>query len=172
MGGELNLPLFSYFLAAVAALFGWSEIALHLAGLVVAFIAAIGIHTLAQMWCKRPLLATLIAIFTPAFLVSSTTLMCDVSMLCLWIWALVFWERGLGRGKTHGHSSVAGVLMGLAVLTKYSVVTLLPVLPVSSILRTRKAGWWLVAFGRAIDHAGGIRMITAKFTAGDRFQRP
>ena len=70
-----NPPLMSYFLAGVASLFGWNEIVLHLAGLAVAFAAAAGIYSLARMWCDRPLLATLIAIVTPAFLVSSTTLM-------------------------------------------------------------------------------------------------
>ena len=91
-----NPPLMSYFLAGVASLFGWSEIVLHLACLVVAFLAALGIYSLAQMWCQRPLLATVVAIFTPAFLVSSTTLMCDVMMLGFWIWAIVLWERALG----------------------------------------------------------------------------
>src|ERR1035441_6155330 len=53
-------PLLSYFLAGVASLFGWSEIVLHLACLVVAFLAALGVYSLAQMWCQRPLLATVI----------------------------------------------------------------------------------------------------------------
>ncbi|MGA2243142.1 MAG: glycosyltransferase family 39 protein, partial [Verrucomicrobiota bacterium] len=84
-----NPPLMSYFLAGVACLFGWNENVLHLACLAVAFAAALGIYSLARMWCERPLLATLIGILTPVFLVSSTTLMCDVLMLAFWIWALV-----------------------------------------------------------------------------------
>ena len=92
-----NPPVFSYFLAGVAFLFGWNEMGLHLAGLAVSFAAAAGIYSLAKMWCERPLLATIIAVFTPAFLVSSTTLMCDVPMLALGIWALVFWERALAK---------------------------------------------------------------------------
>ena len=94
------------------------------------------------MWCERPLLATVVAIFTPAFLVSSSTLMCDVLMLTFWIWALVFWERALGNGQCRWQFIGAGVLAGLAVLTKYSAVTLLPLLPLMSLLRTRKLGWW------------------------------
>jgi tetratricopeptide (TPR) repeat protein len=137
-----NPPLMSYFLAGVASLFGWNEIALHLACLGVAFLAAIGIYSLAQRWCERPLLATLIAIFTPAFLVSSSTLMCDVAMLGFWIWALVLWERALANGRGPWLFVSAGTLAGLAVLTKYSAVVLLPLLPVLSLLRNRKAGWW------------------------------
>ena len=96
-----NPPLMSYFLAGVASLFGWHEIVLHLACLAVAFSASVGIYSLAQRWCERPLLATLIAMVTPAFLVSSTTLMCDVLMLTFWIWALVYWERALTSNE-HG----------------------------------------------------------------------
>jgi 4-amino-4-deoxy-L-arabinose transferase-like glycosyltransferase len=140
-----NPPLMSYFLAGVAALFGWNEIILHLACLAVAFTAAAGIYSLAKMWCERPLLATVVAIFTPVFLVSSTTLMCDVLMLTFWIWALVFWERALASGQGRWQFIGAGALAGLAVLTKYGAVTLLPLLPLMSILRTRKLGWWWLA---------------------------
>ena len=108
------------------------------------------------MWCERPLLATVIAIFTPAFLVSSTTLMCDVLMLTFWIWALVLWERALASEQSRWQFVGAGVLAGLAVLTKYSAVTLLPLLPILSILRTRKLGWWLAGAGGAVDDGGGL----------------
>ena len=140
-----NPPLLSYFLAGVASVFGWNEIALHLAGLAVAFACAAGIYSLADRWCQRPLLATVVAIFTPVFLVSSTTLMCDVPMLACWVWALVFWERALADERSRWQFAGAGLLAGLAVLTKYSAITLLPLLPVLSLLRKRKLeAWWLL----------------------------
>ncbi len=157
-----NPPLLSYFLAGVASLFGWSEIALHLACLAVAFLAAMGIYSLAQMWCQRPLLATLVAIFTPAFLVSSTTLMCDVLMLGFWVWALVFWERALGKERSRWQFIGAGALAGLAVLTKYSAVTLLPLLFLLSLLRTRKPGWWLVGLAVPLLMLAGYELITER----------
>ncbi|MGO9703944.1 MAG: glycosyltransferase family 39 protein [Limisphaerales bacterium] len=157
-----NPPLLSYFLAGVASLFGWSEIVLHLACLVVAFLAALGVYSLAQMWCQRPLLATMVAIFTPAFLVSSTTLMCDVMMLGFWIWAIVLWERALGNRQSRWQFIGAGVLAGLAVLTKYSAITLLPLLPILSILRTRKLGWWLLGLTVPVFMLAGYELITAR----------
>jgi 4-amino-4-deoxy-L-arabinose transferase-like glycosyltransferase len=157
-----NPPLMSYFLAGVASLFGWNEIALHLACLAVAFTAAVGIYSLAKMWCERPLLATLVAIFMPAFLVSSSTLMCDVLMLTFWIWALVFWERALGKERSRWQFIGAGVLAGLAVLTKYSAITLLPLLPILSILRTRKLGWWLLGLTVPVFMLAGYELITAR----------
>jgi hypothetical protein len=158
-----NPPLMSYFLAGVAALFGWHEIVLHLACLVVAFTAAAGIYSLAKMWCARPLLATLVAIFTPAFLVSSTTLMCDVLMLTFWIWAFVLWERGLASGEqSWWRFAGAGVLAGLAVLTKYSALILLPLLAILSLLRTRKLGWWWVGLAVPLLMVAGYEWLTAE----------
>ena len=141
---NLNPPLMSCLLAAVATVFGWHEIALHLAGLAVAFMAAAGIYSLARMWCGRPLLAAVVAVFMPVFLVSSSTLMCDVLMLAFWVWALVFWERALVGNQNGWAFAGAGALAGLAVLSKYSAVTLLPLLFVLAAFRTRKAGGWLV----------------------------
>jgi 4-amino-4-deoxy-L-arabinose transferase-like glycosyltransferase len=158
-----NPPLLSYFLAGVASLFGWHEFVLHLACMAVAFTATAGIYALAQMWCKRPLLATLVAIFTPAFLVSSTTLMCDVPMLAFWIWALVLWERALtGSAQSPWRFVVAGLLAGLAVLTKYSAVTLLPLLPILAVLRTRRIGWWWVGLAVPLLMVAGYEWLTAE----------
>jgi 4-amino-4-deoxy-L-arabinose transferase-like glycosyltransferase len=157
-----NPPLMSYFLTGVATLFGWSEVILHLAGLAIAFVAATGIYSLAQRWCDRPLLATIVAIFTPAFLVSSTTLMCDVMMLGFWVWALVCWDRALATGKSRWQYVIAGILAGLAVLTKYSAITLLPVLLILSILRTRKPGWWLLGLIVPVLMLVGYELITAR----------
>jgi 4-amino-4-deoxy-L-arabinose transferase-like glycosyltransferase len=158
-----NPPLFSYILAGAASLFGWNEIVLHLACLAVAFAAAAGIYSLAQMWCARPLLATVIAMVTPAFLVSSTTLMCDVPMLAFWIWALVLWERALGKEQSRWQFLGAGALAGLAVLTKYSAITLLPLLFGLSLLRTGKLGWWWLA-GLAVPlfMLAGYELITTR----------
>ena len=157
-----NPPFLPYFLAGVATVFGWSETALHLACLGVAFLAALGVHSLARMWCQRPLLATVIAIFTPAFLVSSTTLMCDVMMLAFWVWALVLWERALVGERSRWQFIGAGVLAGLAVLTKYSAINLLPLLFVLGILRTRKLGWWWLGLAVPLLMLAGYEGMTAR----------
>ena len=159
-----NPPLLSYLLAGAAALFGWNGPVLHLACLAIAILAAWGIYALARMWCHRPLLATLIAILTPAFLVSGSTLMCDVAMLGFWIWALVLWERALTSKTRGGWLFIgAGVLGGLAVLTKYSAITLLPLLPLLAILRTRRAGWWCWGFTVSLFLLAGYELITARW---------
>lgn len=157
-----NPPLMSYFLTCVGSILGWSEVILHLACVPLAFVAAAGIYALAKMWCERPLLATLVAIFTPAFLVSSTTLMCDVLMLNFWIWAVVLWERALNCEKSTWLFVGAGTMAGLAVLTKYSAITLLPLLPVLSLLRTRKFSCWSTAMLMPLIMVAAYEWTTAK----------
>jgi len=104
-----------------------------------------------------------VAIFTPAFLVCSTTLTCDVLMLSFWIWALVCWERGLASSEqSWWRFAGAGVLAGLAVLTKYSAVTLLPLLLILSILRTRRLGWWLLGLAVPLAMVLGYEWLTAR----------
>src|SRR5215831_9522899 len=107
----MNPPFMCYFLALAAVFFGWSEIGLHLACLVFAVAAILGTYRLATNFCKRPMLAAFATLFTPAFLVSSTTVMCDVPMLAFWIWAIVFWTEGV-RQSNFWKLSAAAALIG------------------------------------------------------------
>ncbi|MHB1423260.1 MAG: glycosyltransferase family 39 protein [Gemmataceae bacterium] len=120
-----NPPLACYALALAGFFFGWSEIALHMVFLLPAAGAAWGTYRLAEGLCGRPLLATLAAVLTPVFLVSSSNVMCDTMMLCLWVWAIVCWRRGLDRP---GWLIVAAILIGLCALTKYFGASLIPLL--------------------------------------------
>ncbi|MCG6535128.1 MAG: glycosyltransferase family 39 protein, partial [Syntrophales bacterium LBB04] len=83
---QKNPPLVSYYIALIMNLFGSAEIVLHIAFLLPSIATALGIYSLARRFCSQPLLATLISIMTPAFLVSWTTIMCHVIMLRIWIW--------------------------------------------------------------------------------------
>jgi 4-amino-4-deoxy-L-arabinose transferase-like glycosyltransferase len=175
-----NPPATSYFFAAVMAVFGEREIFLHGAMLLVAFAAAAGIFQLAKIWCARPLLATLLALSTPVFLVSATTLMCDVPMLAVWVWAVVFWERALKNGGAI-YFFLAALLAGVAVLTKYSALTLLPLLPILGGLQKRNLNWWLLwllvpvamielyQFGTARLYGHGLLSAAADYAAQTRF---
>lgn len=136
-----NPPLASYYLALAASLLGWSELALHLAFLIPAGCAIWGTYRLAESFCSRPMLATLAALLTPAFLVSSTTVMCDTLMLCFWVWAVVFWDRGIQRRQT-ALLFVSGILIGLCALTKYFGMSLIPLLAVYALGRKSHMRMW------------------------------
>src|SRR6516165_1925392 len=81
-----NPPLSSYYMALMASFLGWSEPAMHGAFLVPAVAAVLGTFFLACRFCKSPLIAALLLLFTPVFLVSATGVMCDVWLLALWVW--------------------------------------------------------------------------------------
>lgn len=138
-----NPPGASYYIAGVAAMFGWGEVALHAAFMLVAVAVAIGMFLIARRFCRRPLLATLIGVFTPVFLVSAVTVMSDMLMLCFWVFALHFWLTGL-ESRKHLPFAASSLLIAASALTKYFGATLIPLLLLHSIVKTRRAGWWIL----------------------------
>ena len=76
-----NPPFCSYFIAAAAAISGWSEVGLHLALILPAVAAVLGTYAIARRLCPNPTTAAILTLFTPVFLVSATNLMCDVILL-------------------------------------------------------------------------------------------
>jgi hypothetical protein len=137
-----NPPLACYYLAAAIAVVGKSEPALHAALLLPAIGAIWGTWLLARSFCRQPVSAALVALVTPAFLVSSTNLMCDTTMLCLWTWVIALWVRGLNTAKD-GWLAAASLLIAAAALTKYFAISLIPLLAVYTILREHKPTWRL-----------------------------
>src|SRR5207237_10721152 len=122
-----NPPLACYWLALVGSIFGWSEASLHLAGLVPAIGVLWGTYRLAERYGARPLSAAFLTLATPVFLVCSASVMCDVPMLCGWIWSIILWDQGLRRRSTT-QMSIAGLLIAATALTKYFGVCLIPLL--------------------------------------------
>ncbi|HCT30819.1 MAG TPA: hypothetical protein DIW31_08800, partial [Bacteroidales bacterium] len=157
-----NPPIVSYYIALAAYLFGWSEVSLHLAFLVPACGVVIGTWLLAKDFCSRPFFASLSVICTPVFLVSATTLMCDVLMLAFWIFAVIFWRRGI---KTDNMMQIAyaSVLIVLAILTKFSAVCLIPLLLAYSLLEKRKISFWILFLFFPIVVLGIYEWVTYSF---------
>ena len=132
-----NPPLSSYYIALIASFLGWSEPAMHGAFLVPAIAAVLGTFFLARRLCNSPLLAALLLLFTPVFLVSATGVMCDVWLLALWVWSIECWMRALERNSAQ-LLFLASVLAAAAALTKYFGVALVPLLAVYTLVRERR----------------------------------
>jgi Dolichyl-phosphate-mannose-protein mannosyltransferase len=157
MGGEINEegrhvagvmqnpPLACYYIALTSGLLGWSEPALHLAFLLPAVAAVWGTYFLSRRFCNHPVLAALATLLTPAFLVSSTNLMCDTLTLAFWVWAIVCWDGGL-RHRQMALLALAAMLICLAALSKYIGVALIPLLLVYTAAFQWKAGGGPVNF--------------------------
>jgi hypothetical protein len=70
-----NPPLASYYLALVGRTVGLTEVAVHAAFLVPVLAAAYGMFLLARRFCRDAVTAVAVSVFTPAFFVSSLTVM-------------------------------------------------------------------------------------------------
>src|SRR5262249_7126891 len=71
------------------------------------------------------------------FLVSGTTVMCDMLMLALWVFAIIFWLEGTDSGK-HWQLAASALLVAACALTKYFGVALFPLLLSYSLLKKRR----------------------------------
>lgn len=132
-----NPPLAAYYLASAGWFFGFSERALHMAFIFPAFLAAWGTYALARRYVSLPLYASLLALATPAFLVSSTTLMCDVLMTAFFVWAVFFWVKGVEDASILS-LILSAFIISLASLTKYFGISLIPLLAAYSVLHGRR----------------------------------
>ncbi len=154
-----NPPLASYYSAAIGALAGWSELALHLAFVPFALVVILGTYYLAGRFTSNPMLAAAATLLTPAFLVSSTSVMCDTMMLALWILAAILWLEGLDRMKPALLAS-SGLLMAACALTKYFGVALIPLLLIYTIVRQRRLGSWAFYFLLPVVFLAGYQYWT------------
>lgn len=133
-----NPPLFSYYLAPFGLLFGWSEISMHVAQLIPIALIALGLYRLASMMCGSPLLAVFLAVLTPGFLVSMSVVMCEALMLACYVWSMVYWIRGT-ENNDYALLIAGGVLIGFGLLTKYVVITAIPVLAAYTLLEDKES---------------------------------
>jgi 4-amino-4-deoxy-L-arabinose transferase-like glycosyltransferase len=138
-----NPPLCSYCIAAVASMFGWNELALHVSFLIWPVLSILGTFALARRFCREPFLAALLTLFTPVFLVSTTNIMSDVTLLAFWAWAIEFWLRGLER-QSAWRFFVSALLISAALLTKYFGIALVPLLGVYTVARERRLSFKLL----------------------------
>jgi 4-amino-4-deoxy-L-arabinose transferase-like glycosyltransferase len=122
-----NPPLSSYFIALIALLFGWSETAIHMGFLLPAIAVSTGTYALAKYYSSSSLLAGLLAVVSPVFLVSASNVMTDIFMVALYTWAVYFWLKGTHENNWK-YLFLSAMLMLLAALTKYFAISLIPLL--------------------------------------------
>lgn len=156
----INPPLFPFLLAVAGSAAGWSEIPLHLACLVPACLAVLGTWWLAERHGGHPLLAAVVMAIAPAFWVSATTLMPDVTMLSLWVLALCALEKGFGDDSP-GWCAVSGLLAGLCVLTKYNGIGLVPLMGAYAVARKERFRTWALAILIPVLLLAAFEAVTA-----------
>jgi 4-amino-4-deoxy-L-arabinose transferase-like glycosyltransferase len=114
---------------------------------------------LARRLGGKPLLAAGLALASPGILVSMGTVMTDLLMTTVWVWAVALWIRGVEE-RIPTANIASGFLIGLGVLTKYFAICLVPLLLVYTLLSGRKrwarAVWLMIP----LVLAGGYDLYT------------
>jgi 4-amino-4-deoxy-L-arabinose transferase-like glycosyltransferase len=129
-----NPPGFSYWLAMTGLAVGWGERAMHASVALIALATVLGVYQLGRQLTARPGLAAACALLTPVFLVSSPLVMCDLPMVCLWVWAVHLWIAG-ERSDDRRKLWLAALLAAASALTKYYGIALIPLLLMYSVAR-------------------------------------
>ncbi len=131
--------LWQYSLAAVRALFGESEVAMHLLTFAVALVGLAGLRGLARRLEVPPLPACVLLAGSSAFLVLGTTIMPDLAAMALSLAAL---ERMVAaiEDDARGWGILAGVLAAAAFLTRFTSAITVFVLLLYPLMRRRRFG--------------------------------
>ncbi len=128
MRGHTHPPLNVWFLAGLLAIMGdVHEVPFHAAYIVFSLIAAIAALYLARRFSPHPVLATVLFLVTPAFVVNGTSLESDLPLIAFWLAAVAFYVHAVDR-KSLAALGFACVAMALAGLTAYQAVVLVPIL--------------------------------------------
>jgi hypothetical protein len=138
-----NPPAMPYLIALMHAC-GWtSELWLHL----VLLVPAVGLALAVYGWASRsercnPMLAAVLAISSPAFLVAATNALPDVWMAACAIGAMGAWVSGIER-EDRAQLWWAALLCALGTASKYFAVSLIPFLAAFAFLRAKRAALWV-----------------------------
>lgn len=132
-----NPPLITYYLALIISLFGSAEVVLHAFFIPFSLLAAFSMYFLAKRFTKNPVFCAILLLASPAFMVMSHTLMLDVPSVALYLAAFSFFIYGYDK-RDNILLILSGFLASLACLSKYSCLTIIPLLVLYVIFKTRK----------------------------------
>jgi hypothetical protein len=141
MRGFPHPPLNAWILAAPLAVLGdVREVQFHFRYILWSLIAAIAMWSLARRFCDEPLLATLLFIAVPAFVVNGNSFESDLPFLAMWMAVVASFVKAADEGSRWAlwGSAVFAALAGLAA---YQSVLLTPILGVYAWKKRRPDLW-------------------------------
>jgi len=151
-------PLFHhYFLAQLLKIGGHHTWFLRFGCVMLVCFSALFLIGLARRWTKYPMLATLLVLVTPVHWLTAHSLLIDSTLGFMFIGGLYFFIRGFEKDSLSLHI-LSGLFMGMAILTKYPGVLIIPLTAVWMILYWKKLNRkWMGLFPWAI----GLGFLTA-----------
>jgi 4-amino-4-deoxy-L-arabinose transferase-like glycosyltransferase len=136
----VNPPVFHYFLAGVMALWGDAPWKLRSASLIFPLISVFCAYFLGKRFCSSPLAAAALMALTPAFWLTSYSLLVDGALVAFFLAALLVFLIAQER-RSVAWALISGLLMGLTVLTKYTGALIVPVALCWQWLEQDRASW-------------------------------
>ena len=122
----VNPPLFHYLMAGVMRVWGEEIWKLRTASLLFSLISLLCMYFLGSRFVSRPLAAASLLAVTPAYWLTSYSLLIDSALSAFFLSTLLLWVIALERRRV-GWALAAGFVMGLTLLVKYFGVLVLPV---------------------------------------------
>lgn len=128
MRGHPHPPLNAWYLALLLAIFkDICEPAFHAAYILFSLLAAWSALALAHRFSPHPLLATLLFLAAPAFVVNGNSLESDVPFLAFWLASLALFTAAVDR-RSGAWLAASCVATAAAALSAYQALVLVPIL--------------------------------------------
>jgi hypothetical protein len=128
MRGQPHPPLNSWYLALLLAVRkDIDEAPFHAAYILFSLIAALSALSLARRFSPHPLLATLLFLATPAFVINGNSFESDLPFVAFWLLAVAWYVAAVDR-RSLPWVAASALAMALAALAAYQAVFLTPIL--------------------------------------------
>jgi 4-amino-4-deoxy-L-arabinose transferase-like glycosyltransferase len=137
----VNPLLFHYYLAGVMRVWGEATWKLRTSTLPFSVLAVCSMYFLGFRFTSRPLYAAVLLAITPAYWLTSYSLLIDSAMIGFFLAALWTFVAGLER-RHSGLIVLSGVLMGATMLTKYSGGLILPLAVLWQVRQASDRRWF------------------------------
>jgi len=152
MRGHPHPPLDGWALGLLLAIFGdVREVPFHAAYLLFSLIAAWGAWSLARRFAPHPLLAALLFLATPAFVVNGNSFESDLPFLAFWLAGIALFVRAVDRPSRRDLAGAA-LALALAAMAAYQAILTAPILAVYLWLNRKswRPAWAVVLVAPAV----------------------
>lgn len=154
MRGHSHGPLNSWILGGLLAFFGSIRVVwFHLAYMVFSIISALSMWALARRFCGKPIIATMLFLAVPAFVVNGNSFESDLPFLAFWMAAVAFFVYAVDN-ESPRYLLACALCSALAALAAYQAVFLVPIFAVY--LYRKQRDWtaaWVTIFAGPIAFA-------------------